>query len=149
MSLANEVDDRTVEQQLRDLGVDVIRKNSNNTVTGVRWVQKNKKRSKPGKPAITVGKKGLYFNVYATKMLKPNGKQYDFGAGDYQGKRVILLRESKNGYKLSFKEKCTRYAISHAISMVEQLLNDGIKLGRYELVKLERVQGGYMGVPAE
>lgn len=145
MSLANEIDDRTVEEQLRDLGVEVIRKNSN-TVTGVRWVQKNKKRSKPGKPAVTVSKKGLYFNVYATKMLKPNGKQYDFGAGDYQGKRVILLRESKNGYKLSFKE---RYATSHAISMVEQLLNDGIKLGRYELVKLEKVQGCYMGVPAE
>ena len=40
MSLANEIDDRTVEQQLRDLGVEIVRKNSNNTVTGVRWAKK-------------------------------------------------------------------------------------------------------------
>jgi len=31
MSLANEIDDRTVEEQLRDLGVEVIRKKSTET----------------------------------------------------------------------------------------------------------------------
>ncbi len=144
MSIANEIDDRTVEEQLRDLGVEVIRKNSN-AVTGVKWVQKNKKHSKPGKPMVRVNKKGLYINTYATKMLKPNGKQYDFGTGNYQGKRVILLRESKSGYKFSIARKDgSEYATTHTPGLVKQLLSAGIKQGRYILYE---IRGGWMGVP--
>ena len=63
MSLANEIDDRTVEQQLRDLGVEVIRKNSN-AVTGVKWVKKGAHK-KPNRPWVTVSSRSMYFNIAA------------------------------------------------------------------------------------
>ena len=129
-------------EQMNDLGVTVIKKNAG-AVTGVKWA-----RSKIyGKPAITVGKKTLYFNVLAVEMLNPRGKRYEFGVGDYQGKRVILLREGERGYKLTFsktKNRGSRYAVAHSSGLFNQLTDAGIKPGRYIISK---VKGGWMGVP--
>ena len=143
MSLANEIDDRTVEEQLRDLGVGVIRKKSN-AITGVKWVRKNTYKTKP---ALTISTRRIYFNVAATKMLNLSSKRYDFGAGDYQEQRVILLFENDRGYKLTVvvKGSCVS-AVSSTSGLIRQLADVKIKPGRYILHK---IKGGYMGVPEE
>lgn len=134
-------DDRSFEQQMADLGVDVIRKKSN-TVTGVKWVRKNAYKTKP---ALTVGARRIYFNVAATKMLNLSSKRYDFGAGDYQEQRVILLFENDHGYKITIATKgnCVT-AVSSTSGLIRQLADVKIKPGRYILHK---IKGGYMGVP--
>ena len=80
-------DDRSTEEQLRDLGVEVIKKNTG-AVTGVKWA-KRYAASNRGTPVINVGEESIYVNVTATEMLSPRGKRYDFGIGNYQGQRVI------------------------------------------------------------
>jgi len=85
MSLANEIDDRTVEQQLRDLGVEVIRKNSN-AVTGVRWAKKGAHK-KPKKPWVTVSSRSMYFNVATERLLNNYSSKYNLGVGDFKGRR--------------------------------------------------------------
>jgi len=136
-------DDRSTEEQLRDLGVEVIKKNTG-AVTGVKWVQKSASR-KPVQPSATISEKRLYINVAATKMLNSRGKSYGVGAGDYQGQRVLLLRESDHGYSLSIvTAKGSTYATSVATSLLHQLHRLGLKPGRYELIA---IKGGWMGVP--
>ena len=143
MSLSDAIDDRTVEEQLRDLGVEVIRKKSN-AITGVKWVRKNAYKTKP---VLTIGARRIYFNVAATKMLNLPSKRYNFGAGDYQEQRVILLLESDHGYKMTIATKgnCVS-AVSSTSGLIRQLADIKIKPGRYFLHK---IKGGYMGVPEE
>ena len=135
-------DDRSTEEQLRDLGVEVVKKNAG-AVTGVKWTKKSAKNI--GLPTITVGDKNIYVNAAATKMLNPRGKRYDFGTGSYQGRRVILIRESTRGYKLTIAvNKGCVYANSAAEGLLRQLADAGLKPGRYELIA---IKGGWMGVP--
>jgi hypothetical protein len=135
-------DDRSTEEQLRDLGVEVIKKNTG-AVTGVKWA-KRYAASNRGAPAINVGDKNIYVNAAATKMLNPRGKRYDIGTGDYQGQRVMLIRESARGYKLTIAvNKGCVYAISSTLGLLQQLADAGIT-GRYNLIA---IKGGWLGVP--
>ena len=147
MNLANEIDDRTVKEQLRDLGVQVVRRNTN-TVTGVKWAKRGAhKKLKP--PAVTISTNYIYFNVTAVTAIKPDRTRYEIGVGDYKNQKVLLMREGEGGYKASVKKDDKKGAVINSISLAGWLIDKGLKPGRYELVKLEKVQGGYMGVPAE
>ena len=130
------------EEQMAELNVPVIKKN-NNAVTVVKWMRKRIY----GPPAVTLTGQQVYFNVAAVEKLKPRGKFYDFGVGDYEGQRVILLREAERGYRLSFP-KNKNYAASKAPGLVEQLIGAGIKPGRYVLREIKSRRGNWMGVPA-
>ena len=136
MSLANEIDDRTVEEQLRDLGVVVERKNE---VAGVKWVFPRYITKKS--LLISVTKKGVYLpaNVDGLK-----GKIL-LGTGTYRGNKVLLIKTDPKGYQLTIPTKGRRPHISNK-TVINQLMAAGLKPGYYELIK---IKGGYMGVPAE
>ena len=143
MSLANEIDDRTVEQQLRDLGVKIVRKNTNNTVTGVKWVKKGAHK-KPKKPWVTVSSRSMYFNIATEGLLNNYAAKYNFGVGDYKGHKVLIMTENPKGYTIT-KRKSGGGIISNK-ALTGWLLDNGLKRGRYNL---KAIKGGYMGVPAE
>lgn len=150
MSLANDIDDRTIKQQLEDLNVEIVRNRP--TISGVKWATRSKKtkpiKRAPKKPYINLSRHCLYFNVTATKLLDPAGKRFEFGAADYtqRGKtvKVLLLREVEKGYKLTTKKGDCRYAQIHVPGLRHQLVSQGLQYGKYELV---RVNDGWMGVP--
>lgn len=149
MSLASDIDDRTVKQQLEDLNVEVIR--SRPTISGVQWAERGKiskpRKRKPKTPFVRFMHYGIYFSVDAARALAPVGKHYSFGVADYtqRGKtiRVLLLREAEKGYKISLDKK-RRIGMNQTPGLRHQLATQGLQYGKYELVK---VNDGWMGVP--
>ena len=142
MSLASEIDDRTVEEQLRDLGVDVIRKNSNNTVTGVKWVKKGAHK-KPNRPWVTVGSCSMYFNTATKRLLNDYSSKYNLGVGDFKRQKVLIMTENPKGYTVTKRKLGGGGTISNK-ALTGWLLANGLKEGRYNL---KAIKGGCMGVP--
>lgn len=138
-----ETDDRSFTEQMADLGVEVVKKNLNE-ITGAKWARKYE-RKKPVKPFVTISRRQLYINVTATRMLNPAGKQFNIGAGNYGDQRVLLIRESAKGHKLSiYKQDSSTVAKSNSAGLAGWLLDHGLKPGRHELIA---IKGGWMGVP--
>lgn len=150
MSLASNVDDRTVRQQLEDLNVEVI-DIGKPKITGVSWVKRasmaGRVGRKPQNPAINFAHYGLNLNIRATALLDVENKKYSIGVADFQqGKmtaKVLLLREDEEGYRFTLHKK-RRSGSSQAPGLLRALLEAGLKHGRYELVK---ANDGWMGVP--
>lgn len=136
-------DAETLGETLSNLGVKVERPNKT-AVTGAKWARKYAAR-RPKPPAATVNKKRLYVNVTATELISPKNKQFNIGVGDFNGQRVLLIRESDEGYRLTIATSgsCT-YSTSSVEGLLAQLFKFGLKPGRY---KLREIKGGWMGVP--
>lgn len=154
-AVGSAIDDRTVAEQLRDLGLEVITNRPPPTqVTGVAWVKKNKwtRRKKIG-PHVTICKHHLYFNVTATELLSPVTKHFQIGGAKIGGRKGIIIREVKaGGYKISIvdqKGRTSVYSMTAAPGLLKQLADYGLKRGRYELVKAEGYEGVWLGVPEE
>lgn len=150
-SFSDAADDRTIRQQIEDLNVEIVR-TGRPKITGVSWVKRacmaRRAGRKPLKPFINFARYGLAFSVRATELLDVESKRYSFGVADFQqgtatAKKVLLLRESEKGYKITMNKK-RRCAVNQAPGLVRQLLEAGLKHGRYELVQ---VNDGWMGVP--
>ena len=156
MSLASEIDDRSTAEQLRDLNVDVITNRPPPTqVTGVVWAKKQKqtRRKKKIKPHVSICKRYMYLNITATELLNPAAKRYQIGGAKISGKKGLIMREVKaGGYRISVvehKNRRTVYATTTAPGLLRQLVDYGLKRGRYELVKAEGYKGVWLGVPME
>lgn len=147
MSLASDIDDRTVKQQLEDLGVEVIRPKKE--VVGVKWtVKKNRATTKKSKfPYMQMADRCITFNTSARGLLKNFEPEFRFGVGIYEGKNVVLLKEDSDGYRISITRAKNGKAYggrTGASGLIAWLHEQGIENGRYELVV---VKGGWMGVP--
>jgi hypothetical protein len=149
-------DDRSTEEQLRDLGVEVIRPKAKPTpkVTGVKWAQRRKVtrriKRRQQKPRITFCKYHLYFSVSATKILNPAGKSFEIGTCIMDGRKALILREDKKGYKITVaKKKGCEFGQNGAPGLLNQLANAGLERGRYELVAAKGYDGVWLGVPVE
>jgi hypothetical protein len=138
VNLADSIDDRSISEQLRDLGVEIVQKNKK-TITGAKWVEKHAQK-KPKPPRVTVGKDYLYFNVVAAKLIK---YPMSIGVGTYEGKKVLLLKVDPDGYKVKVQKGKGGVSVANG-SLAKYLLLLGIKKGRHELIK---INDGWMGVP--
>jgi hypothetical protein len=152
VSLSSDIDDRTTAEQLRDLGVEVVRKSKKPTVANVSWAKCRRltvpRRWKNVKPHISINKTYLYFNVAAIRILKPDGKKYQFGACDLNGKKAMILREQERGYRITIRRAGgSEFGQNGAPGLIRQLLKAGLDYGRYELVKAGGYDGVWMGVP--
>lgn len=150
MSLASDIDDRTIKEQIEDLNVEIIR-TGRPKITGVSWVKRacmaRRAGRKPLKPFINFARYGLAFSVRATELLGVEDKKYSFGVADFQqgtatAKKVLLLREDEKGYKITVTRR--GYGANQAPGLIRQLQTAGLSHGRYELVQ---VNDGWMGVP--
>lgn len=133
MSLASSIDDRTVGQQLRDLGVVEV---SKITVEGVRWLRP--RSSHPRSGLVTIGTM-VYLPAFVTDDL---GEKIIFGTGKYQGRAVLLIKAAENekGYKHGGTKGSLKRMIN-APKMLERLKSAGVGRGLYEPVK---VRGGWV-----
>ncbi len=143
MSLASEIDDRSVAEQLHDLGVPIERPKQE--VTDVRWTSPSGKH-KTSK-LIRVSKRGVYMTPQIAGDLQ---WQAMFGTGRYKGQTVLLIRHDAKGYKPSVpggrnNYKSRRPYVSSP-RMLKELFDAGLKEGLYEPIK---IKGGWMGVPVE
>ena len=138
MSLANDIDDRTTAEQLRDLNVEVVQRNKK-TITNAKWVEKNVQK-KPKPPRVTVGDTYLYLNVVAARLIK---HPISIGVGTYEGKKVLLVKIDPDGYKVKMHKGKGGVCITNSC-LAEHLLRLGIKKDRHELIK---INDGWMGVP--
>ncbi len=137
-------DDRSVGEQLRDLNVEVIRTKPAPAITGVRWARKGKqKKQKQNAPWANVSEKFISFNTATVALMDGYPGYYSFGAGDFQGRRVLLIRPAERGYKIT-PDLRGNGGMSNSPSLIRQLLAGGLKPGRY---LLQKVKGGWMGVP--
>ena len=130
MSLANEIDDRTTKEQLRDLGVlEAL------TVENVRWIKPYS--SHPKSRLVTVGKEHIRMPAFIVDDL---GGRMFIGTGKYRGSTVLLLKADKEGYK-PCSMKTGRKKVINAPGLIARLLKAGITPGCYEPVK---IKGGWM-----
>lgn len=128
---AKDYDDRTVAEQLRDLGLE----KETITLEKIRWVRPYSSHPRAG--LVTVGKTSVSLPVFVIDDL---GERVLIGTGKYQGRPVLLIRASQKGYKVYSANHGNKKMINSA-KMVEGLLRAGVKRGYYEPVK---VRGGWM-----
>ena len=148
MRLTDAIDDRTTAEQLRDLGVEVVKENKN-TITGVRWADPEKGYNV--KPRVSITDSSVYFSTAAVEMIKPEGKKYRFGAGRLGGVKVLLLQkvgEDEKGYAIRVTGRGDRrpHGTASARGLRRQLHKAGIK-GRYELAMAEGHSDVWIGTP--
>ena len=141
--MIDENDDRSFEEQMDDLGVEVVKPQ-----TEIEWYKIGKAKSK-GKHGlkdkisvntggITLGGKiaekigiNVKVNVAIAKTKSPTGKE----------KVTFILKPGKDGLKI-VKTKTNSCRIGSR-ALMEWLVNNGIKKGQYGIKKIE---GGYMAV---
>jgi len=148
-SLADSVDDRTVRQQLEDLDLKIIRQKKQ--VTGVTWARKGAHRVSTmiRTPRMRIADKCITFNTSSRKMLKNFEPKFAFGVGSYEGKKVILLKEDPDGYRISSSRAGDgRFygGKTGAGGLLAWLRDRKVRNGSYELVE---INGGWMGLPME
>ncbi len=124
-------DDRTVAEQLHDLGLE----KETITLEKIRWVRPYSSHPRAG--LVTVGKNVIHLPVFVVDDL---GERVIIGTGRYQGRLVLLIRSSQKGYKAYGTDRGNKKMINSA-KLIEGLLRAGVKRGYYEPVK---VRGGWM-----
>jgi hypothetical protein len=150
MNLASKItgpaDDRTIKEQLEDLGVEVLR--PKNEVTGVTWVDKDVRIVSKRPPHMRIAEKCVTFNTSSRCLLKNYEPRFRIGIGAYEGKKVILLKEDPAGYKISacrHRNGRVYGGRSGAPGLLTWLHSKGVRKDcRYILFK---INGGWMGVP--
>lgn len=129
-------DDRTFEEQMADIGVEVVKPK-------VTWYKTMTQRS---------GKVGLKDKISLTKSCLTFGGEVvgkigadsllNFGLYEKNDKKYIVLRTSKDGLKLS-KTKANSYRVGSK-ALAKWLRAQGMPLGRY---RLQEIKGGWLAVP--
>jgi phage antirepressor YoqD-like protein len=130
-------DDRTFEEQMADIGVEVVKPK-------VTWYKTMTQRS---------GKVGLKDKISLTKSCLTFGGEVvgkigadsllNFGLYEKNGKKYIAMRTSKkDGLKLS-KTKANSYRVGSQ-ALAKWLLEQGMPLGKY---RLQEIKGGWLAVP--
>lgn len=142
MSLADEIDDRSTAEQLRDLGLEVVKKGAKQTVTDVKWVHRYSRRQVP---TVNINEKQLYFNTIAAPLVKAGRQKYAIGAATLKPDqiRVLLMRPDDKGRKLTLGTKGGAQAGGK--KLCPGLLAAGLQTGLYELRKAEA--GCWIGLP--
>lgn len=131
-------DNRTVAEQMRDLGVPIERP-KDTSLSGVKWI------SRPHVHGVTAYIRLTQKGIYLTNdMAKDLDWRVMFGSGEYQKQKVILVKHDPKGYRLSGNKKS--YPCAARPKVIKELLAAGLKPGRYEPVK---IKGGWMGMPVE
>ena len=142
MSLANQVDDRTVAEQLRDLGVPIERPNAMD-LTGVKWVAPAGAHSTSS--LIRVTRRGVYM---LTPIAEDLQWKVSLGTGKLRGQTVLLIRHDPRGYKPNVPGGRDGYKSRRPYvgsrRVLSELFTAGLKEGLYEPRK---AKGGWVGVP--
>jgi len=138
-------DDESFEQQMADLGVEVVRPK-----TKIEWYKTEKARA---------GKVGLRDKVSINSMGITLGGEVVKKIGEEPRVKVAVVKTKKiaGGEKITFILKpgqsglkiCRTKSNSHRIgtkALAEWLISKGIKKGRYSL---KEIKGGYMAVKEE
>ena len=144
-------DDRSIAQQLADLGVTVERSEraKQNTITRIASY-KPCYGPKPRRRTVKLNKSGLYFSAdFRTACGGVERVMID--VGEYRGQRVLLIKPGDEGLKMSTTGPHNQPRGGLVITsrrLAAWLIEQGITLGgMYEIVKLK--SGGFMGVPME
>ena len=142
-------DDRTVEDQLSDLGVPVERLNPAKNIEKVKFYNPKNRLGGGMSKTVTVGKSCLCFShdfKAACEEIKCEGMKrmrLKIGVGDYDGKKVLIMKPEAGGYAFNYSSTSHRGRLGSA-NLIAWLKSQGLALGRYEIV---RAKGGFIGVP--
>lgn len=130
-------DDRTFDEQMADLGVEVVKPK-------VTWYKTMTQRSgKVGlKDKISLNKSCLTFGGEVVEKIGADSL-LNFGLYEKNGKKYIAMRTSKkDGLKLS-KTKANSYRVGSK-ALAKWLLEQGMPLGKY---RIQEIKGGWLAVP--
>lgn len=130
--LAQLIDDRTSEEQIRDLGVEVVTKEAVKlNITGVKWLNQKKSPLKLDPRMISLGKASL---ILGDKVLDWIGSdKILLGVGKSDDATVMLIKPSPKGSKIS-KTK-TGSARVGSKQLLDSLKKEGAIEGRYDVIK--------------
>jgi hypothetical protein len=132
-------DDRTFEEQMADIGVEVVKPK-----TVICWYKSMTQRSGIVglKDKISLNKSCLTFGGEVVEKIGADSL-LNFGLYEKNGKKYIVLRTSKkDGLKLS-KTKANSYRVGSK-ALAQWLLEQGMPLGRY---RIQEIKGGWLAVP--
>lgn len=132
-------DDRDFNQQMKDLGVEVV-----SPVEPV-WYEPDMRRSgKSGiKDKISVTKSGITIGAVALQTIgAKEGTRIKIGVAETQKTISLVIKHHKDGLKI-VKSKANSHKVGTK-KLSEWLLAKGIKPGLY---RLEEIKGGWLAVP--
>ena len=132
-------DDRTFEEQMADIGVEVVKPK-----TVICWYKSMTQRSGIVglKDKISLNKSCLTFGGEVVEKIGADSL-LNFGLYEKNDKKYIVLRTSKkDGLKLS-KTKANSYRVGSK-ALAQWLLEQGMPLGKY---RLQEIKGGWLAVP--
>ena len=131
-------DDRTFDEQMADLGVEVVKPKIE-----IYWYKTMTQRSgKVGlKDKISLTKSCLTFGGEVVEKIGADSL-LNFGLYEKNGKKYIVLRTSKDGLRLT-KTKTNSYRVGSE-ALTQWLRAQGLPLGRY---RLQEIKGGWLAVP--
>ena len=135
-------DDRTAEELLSDLGVPVERLNPAKHLEKVKFYSSRYKfMSVRMTKTVSVSKTCLYFS-HDFKVACEGAKKLKIGVGDYDGRKALIIKPEAGGLVVNYSNTGT--ARLGSANLIAWLLEQGLALGRYEIV---RAKGGFIGVP--
>lgn len=153
-------EDKTVHEQLQDLGVEVVTvsslglrpdedKPAKKGVTNIRWYN-------PSRPAnylldvISITQNNITVGHKVAEMLGGDGVFLKIGCADRNGAVVPTFtpvkQKEKNTLLLRRDKNKNSYRISSS-SSIKWLLAEGVKVGRYRIKQLKNVENTFLGVP--
>ncbi len=152
-------DDRTYEEQMEDLGVEVVKVHKIPVASGSSSLLKNddddfnkikntvwfKKTDAKNLSKTHFNFNGNYIMLHSDFVKELNSERVNIGVAEFRGQKVIRLQPSSTGYKISKNKKVSFKLGASGVS--KKLVEAGIKLGIYEAKKL--ASGGYIGVLVE
>ena len=134
-------DDRSFEEQMEDLGVEVVKP----APLEPEWYEPDMRRSnKVGlKDKISVRKTSVTIGNQAIEEMGVNEEcRIKIGTAKYKELIVLALKPANNGLKITKSNKNSFRVGSKKLP--EWLLTKGLKFGHYSLKK---VKGGFIGIP--
>ena len=136
---ALEDDDRSFEEQMSDLNVEVVKPKETET----KWYKATPRNNKAGlgerislsNTCITIGREAI-------KTFGGPGSKLKIGIKEIKNTKVITIAHSENGLWIS-KTKSNSYRVGTK-ALVKWLKEEGAKRGVY---RLKEVKGGWLAVP--
>lgn len=141
-------DDRPEEETFEDvmdaLGVEVVKQKPE--LKNIRWLSPVTGNLAALRNKISINKNSISIGKEVAEMLHDStNKKLQFAAAEYKGKPVLVIKNSRTGYKISENNKGNSYKAG-SIALIKIILENGLPLGVY---KVQKAKGGVICIPEE
>ena len=136
-------DDRSFSQQMADMGVEVVKKEANQ-LENIKWLPPRSGKLTALKNKISINKNAISIGKEVAEMLDDSiNKKLQFAVAEYKNKKVLVIKNSKVGYKISVSSGGNSDKTG-SVALVKKIVGNGLPLGIY---RTQKAKGGIICIP--